>query len=169
MSRNFLKIIFVLMFTVISFNLYAASTKDEITKEFAVYNDELNEKIINIMMDLDKDVRKYEEVIKKKVNKKEVIVLASSIEKKNNDLIKYMEETSAKLKTPEVMELHKIAIEFIKVRNEIFKSVTDAYNKSKKPLTDEDISKIAKNYEKKLVDINNRNRKAMEKITAILK
>lgn len=168
MNKKFFRIITALIFTIISFNVYAASTKDQIKKEFAVYNEELNEKIINIMMDLDKDVQKFEEITKKKVDTKEVRVLISSIEKKNNDLIKYMEETSTKLKTPEVIDLHKIAIEFIKIRNEIFKDVADFYNKANRPLTDDDMTKIGKKYEQKLMEVNKKNMQAIEKINKIL-
>lgn len=169
MSKKFFRIIFVLIFTVTSFNLYAASTKEQIEKEFAVYNDELNSKIVSIMMDLEKDIKKFEEIIKTKVDKKEIKVLISSIDKKNNDLIKYMEETSAKLKTPEVLELHKISVEFIKVRNEIFKEVANTYNIRNKPLTDTDLAQIGKKYEKSLMDLNQKNIKALETINKIMK
>lgn len=160
------KLLTALMLVFITAGIASAASKEEIMKDFEMYNTQVNPKVVEALQKIENETVVIDNVIEKGA-KNDINTSMKVIDNQVKFLLDHMQKYTASIKTQEVKDYHIITMEYIKVRHAFLKDATDSFLKNGK-ITDAEKNRITEKYAKTFAELDKKNAEILKKLLAVV-
>lgn len=160
------KLLTALMLVFITAGIASAASKEEIMKDFEMYNTQVNPKVVEALQKIENETVVIDNVIEKGA-KNDINTSMKVIDNQVKFLLDHMQTYTASIKTQEVKDYHIITMEYIKVRHAFLKDATDSFLKNGK-ITDAEKKRITEKYAKTFAELDKKNAEILKTLLAVV-
>ncbi len=160
------KLLTALMLVFITAGIASAASKEEIMKDFEMYNAQVNPKVVEALQKIENETVVIDNVIEKGA-KNDISTSMKVIDNQVKFLLDHMQKYTAIIRTQEIKDYHIITMEYIKVRHAFLKDATDSFLKNGK-ITDAEKNRITEKYAKTFAELDKKNAEILQKLLVVI-